>query len=205
MRTSTLGSILAIVCITLCACSRFPPPPDKPDINPRAAANAAIDEYDANKDGKLDAEELKASPPLQVAAQRIDVDGDGNITADEIAARINGWLNSGTTITGGAANVTLNGKPLTGATVTFKPPEFLGPGFKACSGKTDHNGQACVTGADAKYPGIYLGIYRVRISKQVDGRETIPSRYNSESELAFEAATDVPLETGVVEFHLKSQ
>ncbi len=199
------GAIPAVVCMMLCACSRFPPPPDKPDIDPDVAGQAAIDEFDADKDGKLDAEELKACPPLQVAFQRIDSDGDGGLTAEEIAARIRGWLNSGTTIIEGATDVTLDGKPLTDATVTFDPPKFLGPGFKACGSQTNSIGRACVTGADAKYPGIYLGLYHVRISKQVGGQETIPARYNSQSELAFEAASDAPVETGIVEFHLKSQ
>ncbi len=77
------------------------------------------------------------------------------------------------------------------------------PGFVPCKGVTDQSGDAYVEGPDPQYPGIYLGLYRVKVSKVVGGRETIPSRYNTETELGFEATNDVP-GVGNIEFHLKS-
>ena len=41
------------------------------------------------------------------------------------------------------------------------------------------------------FPGIYVGLYRIRISKVVAGKEIIPKRYNVETVLGREAATCV--------------
>ena len=69
---------------------------------------------------------------------------------------------------------------------------------------TDERGIASVSGHDAQFPGIYLGFYRVRISKQVDGKETVPARYNTESELGYEATDDIPEVNNVIQFHLEN-
>jgi hypothetical protein len=39
---------------------------------------------------------------------------------------------------------------------------------------------------------MHLGLYNVRISKIVGGKETIPSKYNTETTLGQEVANDVP-------------
>jgi hypothetical protein len=170
----TLTGILAIGAAA--GCSRFPEPPKRPDLDASDAAQKAVAQYDANSDGKLSGDELKACPALAVALKRIDSDGDGALSADEIAARIKSWANSGTVVTNGTVIVTLDGKPLEGATVTFEPESFLGPAFQECTGTTDLHGSAYVSRQDAKFPGIYLGFYRVRISKKAGGRETLPER-----------------------------
>jgi hypothetical protein len=41
-------------------------------------------------------------------------------------------------------------------------------------------------------PGIQVGLYRVKISKMVGGKETIPRKYNDQTTLGQEAALDVP-------------
>jgi len=191
-----------------CGCSRHPPAPQKPKISPREAGEAAIAEYDADGNSRLDGKEIGKSPALKHAMKevrdKIDRDGDGMLTAEEITARIAYWLDCGTTVISGVTRVTLNGKPLPGATVTFEPEEFLGPGFTACEGVTDKFGEAFIKGPDPNYPGLYLGFYRVRVSKVVNGRETIPSRYNTNTEVGFEASVDHP-GVGNIEFHLKSK
>ena len=184
-------------------CSRHPPAPEKPDLSPGEAGKAAIAQYDDNGDGRLDDEELEKCPALEEALERVDADNDGMLTAGEIAARVDGWLSSGSTVLSGTVLVKLDEKPLEGATVTFEPEEFLGSAFKPCSGVTSPLGEASLKGPLAAYPGIYVGFYRVKISKNVGGQETIPSRYNSETELGHEAADDIP-GVGLIEFHLKS-
>ena len=51
---------------------------------------------------------------------------------------------------------------------------------------------------------IRPGFYRVRISKVVDGKETVPAKYNTETILGHEEADDIP---GVrfIEFKLQSK
>ena len=55
------------------------------------------------------------------------------------------------------------------------------------------------------YPGIYVGLYRVRISKKVDGKETLPARYNTATELGREIAANIRDNRGNVIFHLTSK
>lgn len=186
-----------------CGCSRFPPAPEKPDIDPAEAGEAAIDQYDTNGDGQLDGEEVEKCAPLknEDVFKRIDADGDGKLTAKEIAARIEAYLSSGSTIVTGTTLVKMDGKALKGATVIFEPEEFLGTAFKPCEGITDEQGYASLKGPNQQYPGIYLGLYRVKITKP--GLK-IPSRYNTDTELAYEAADDVG-GVGSIEFHLKSK
>ncbi len=55
-------------------------------------------------------------------------------------------------------------------------------------------------------PGASFGLYKIRVSKLVGGKETIPARYNSSTELGLEFAPDAPelLAAGFV-FKLKSK
>jgi len=188
-----------------CSCSRFGRPPERPPRTPRESANQAMAKYDTNSDGKLDSTELKQCPGIAAGASRVDTDNDGMVSADEIAARIQYWDTAPTTIINGATEVTLNGKPLVGATVTFEPEDFLGDAFTTCSGETDEFGSAAMTGHDADFPGIYLGFYRVRVSKVVNGQETIPAKYNTETELGYEASDDIPEVSNVIQFELTTR
>ena len=80
-----------------------------------------------------------------------------------------------------------------GATVTFDPEEFLGASFQPCSGVTDDRGEVFISRPGSQIPGIYLGFYRVRITKEkANGDEMIPAKYNTETTLGFEANNDVP-------------
>ena len=101
--------------------------------------------------------------------------------------------------------VTLDGKTLAGATVTYVPEEFRGEDVEETSGVTDESGSAYPQGQDAKYPGLYAGVYRIRISKIVDGAETIPARYNAETILGKEIAFDAPSTHALLAFDLTSK
>jgi len=178
--------------------------PSRPDFDPAASGAEAVRLYDKNGDGRIAGEELDACPALKMATGRADQDSDGGLTAGEIADRIRYFQNANTTILNGSVEVTLDGRPLEGATVTFEPEPFLGDYFKPCSGETDANGRASMEGQDAKFPGLYLGFYRVRVSKDVDGKETIPAHYNTESQLGYEATDDIPEVSNIIQFELTS-
>jgi hypothetical protein len=188
-----------------CSCSRFARPPERPARTPQQSAKQAMAEYDTNGDGTLDQSELEQCPGVAAGISRVDTDKDGKVSAAEIAARIAYWDTAPTAIISGATEVTLDGHPLAGATVTFEPEDFLGDAFITCSGETDEHGSANISGHDAEFPGIYLGFYRVRISKVVGGKETIPAKYNTETELGFEASDDLPDISNVIQFHLKTR
>lgn len=178
--------------------------PDKPDFDPAASAASAFEAYDANTDGFIDDKEVEESPGMLAAFERIDKDGDKKVTPEELSERIRYYKNAGVTVISGAVRVSYKGKPLPDAEITFEPEPFLGDAFQACSATTDYDGLASVSGTDAQFPGLYLGFYRVTISKEVNGREKIPKKYNEESTIGYEACDDdIEQFADVISFKLK--
>jgi hypothetical protein len=53
--------------------------------------------------------------------------------------------------------------------------------------------------------GVQPGLYRVEVSKMVDGKETIPSKYNTETTLGVEVAQGSPVMIMGAQFELKSE
>lgn len=101
-----------------------------------------------------------------------------------------------------SGTVTLNGKPLADATVAFSPiakPGEVNAG-DGSAGKTDANGEYTLR-TSRGVPGAQVGKHRVRITvlaPQVGNsdqrrprggwpvKNTVPARYNGDTELAFE-------------------
>ena len=88
-------------------------------------------------------------------------------------------------------------KPLEGATVTYEPEPFLGPSYHSHQGQTASNGAAVLNPECEGYPGIYVGLYRVRVSKVVGGKEIIPMRYNVKTVLGSERLHVFPPRTAM--------
>jgi hypothetical protein len=164
--------------------------PAGPQVSPREAARAALAEYDANQDGALDAKELERCPALRSALKRIDKNNDGRLTADEIADRLT-FLRQEGMLTGISVEVTLDGRPLSGATVTLVPEKFMGPSSKPASAVTDEIGAGVLKGEGPSEEAVPLGYYRVEVSKKnAQGQEMIPARYNTNTVLGQEIAPD---------------
>jgi hypothetical protein len=200
-----LRLILFTLSVASFGCSRYPTAPTRPSLIPGAASQQALESYDTNEDGQIDVEEAKASPGLTQAFIRIDSNGDQALSADEIADRIRYYKSAATTIISGGVEVTFAGRPLPGARVTFEPEPFLGAAFTDCSGVTDAGGITSLEGPDADFPGIYLGMYRVRISKETKGKEIVPEKYNKQTTLGYEAADDIPLVSRGILFNLEKK
>jgi len=104
-----------------------------------------------------------------------------------------------------SGTVTLDGKPLAGALVTFQPE-----GGRPSTGETDESGQYTLTYSSASM-GARVGKHSVRITKtDVSGttkdgdpieKEIVPSQYNSNSELS----ADVKPGSNTFDFQLKSE
>src|ERR1700730_337093 len=62
-----------------------------PRLSPRSAAGKAMELYDTNHDDRLDATELGRCPALKNSLARFDKDGDGCLSADEIASRLSSY------------------------------------------------------------------------------------------------------------------
>lgn len=177
--------------------------PERPEFNASQCAADALAAYDSDGDGFLSKEEYTMSPGLLAASARVDSDGNGLISKEEIENRVDYYRNATTYVVSGGIRVVRKGRGLADATVTFEPESFLGEEFKPCSGTTDQLGETSISRETAEFPGIYLGMYRVRVSKIVNGKETIPAKYNTETTLGFESATDLPEVSDVVTFTLK--
>ena len=185
-------------------CSKPAVGPEPAPFDPEESGRLALSEYDKDGSGGISKEEAAASPSLASAFARIDKNADGQISKAESVERVEYLLNSLSRIITGSTEVTLDGKPLMGATVTLEPEPFMGQAFKPVSGITDERGNTLLSGHHEKFPGIFLGYYRVRISKEVNGKETLPARYNTESELGYEAADDVDERMMLLRFDLTS-
>jgi hypothetical protein len=165
-----------------------------PQVNANEAAAAAIEAYDNDSDGKLSETELAKLPALTL--KNADKDGDMQISAEEIAARIRLWSEGETGIMSFYCMVTLDGRPLEGAEVQLDPEPFLGDAVKPANGVTRPDGAilkidpALLPEEDRYLRGVQPGLYKVRITHP---SQKIPPRYNTATTLGQEI---VPGTTG---------
>lgn len=165
-------------------------PPGIPD----EAGQEAVTNYDANGNGAIDGDELGKVPALKVTLKRVDKNGDGQVTADEINERINAWRKSQVALSTFMLTVNRDGRPLSGATVTFVPEPFLGSSVKAAKGETRDSGSTRIEiSRDPDESGVHLGYYRIEVSKlDPSGKELLPARFNAQTELGAEICRDDP-------------
>jgi hypothetical protein len=183
-RFVAMSSLLLVVG----GCGRAAPRLEAPAIDAVQAGRDALAEYDTNGDGAISGVELDQCPGLKAALKQYDK-GTGKITAADITERIVKWQESRIFLSPMPIRLKLDGKPLEGASVTAEPEKFLGTGIPAATGITNSQGTAFLQVAPNR-PGLFYGIYKLRVSKQIDGRETIPARYNTKTVLGFEKAPD---------------
>ncbi len=201
--TRPAAGLVAAVLLAMAGCWGSAPSRVHPQGIASDAAQKAMELYDANKDGVLDAAELEKSPGLKAALKEVDKNGDGKISADEINARIEAWKESKLGRLTMKCTVQHNGQPLAGATVKFVPESFLGSELKAGSGVTGATGVATISvplGGPDDVPGLSPGFYRVEITKS---GENIPAKYNKETVLGQEVAIDAAGIQKGIKFDLK--
>src|SRR5215207_10133479 len=183
---------------TTISCRRGPARVKQPSIDASSAGKLAIEQYDTNQDGKVAGAELEKAPSLKAALPRLDTDGDGGVSADEVAARVNAWKDMKTGMTSVRAHVTLDGQPLAGAQVIFEPEPFLGDQVKPATGTTNQFGDVApvIAKEDRANPtlpgGVHFGLYKVRFSKEANGKETIPAKFNKDTIIGQEVSYDEP-------------
>jgi hypothetical protein len=178
---------------------------EQPAMSADDVARKALEEYDTNNDGFLSAEELDRCPALKNSMELLDTNKDGKLSAEEIAARIRYYQELKVALISVRCAVTLDGKPLPGATVTFVPEKFMGMGAKPGTGITDSTGKAMLALTDPPAAGMNLGFYKIAVSlKDATGKETLPARYNSQTTLGQEIAPDVAALKGALPLALTS-
>ena len=82
---------MSLALLLFAGCSNGPTPPRRFKIDPEQAAQEAMKLYDTNGDGKLDAKELAASPPLVELLKNLKArspDHPDFLTEADIAGRL---------------------------------------------------------------------------------------------------------------------
>jgi hypothetical protein len=176
-------------------------------VDPVAASADAIEQYDKDGDGLLDKTELKACQALLKEFNVYDESGDEKLSAVEIGAQLEEMYRTGAGMTQVNCSVTMDGQPLSGATVKFVPEAFLAEKIPPAEGVTNSSGGASMGIAPDELPKelrrhslMRVGIYRVEITHPT---KEIPAKYNTESELGFEFHSVGHLRSP--EFHLLSK
>lgn len=178
-QTAIIWALPALVAL---GCSGEPARVPAPAFDPPALAAEAMNRYDTNKNGKLDAAELAASPGLASALATVDSDRDLAISADELTQRFAKFRASKTALQTIQALVSRAGGPVSGAVVTLTPDPFQGALLKPAKGTTDVSGRTQFQIDGMRYAGVAPGYYTVSISLvDARGKEQAPASWNAKS------------------------
>src|SRR4051812_32649687 len=187
-RTTLLLGVWWVVASAGCGSGRIGPV-SPPSLSPEEAAQAAMAEYDANKDGVLDEKELARCPALK----NLGREKNNRVSAVDIATRLTNWSDKkiGVIFTIPVAVVWSDGKPVAGATITVEPEKFMGGSFTKSTGQVGDAGGVANLTTENGLPGCQWGFFKVRVSL-VDGsgQEKVPARYNENTELGCEVPCD---------------
>ena len=183
-------AMLFLGLVSLAGCSNQPRAVALPSVNTRRVAAFALEHYDADHNGAIDATEIASCPPLAAALSNYDADNNGQLSAQEIEDRMTQLYGSSASLASVKCTVLLSGRPLRGAVVTFRPVEMLQSSIKPAQGTTNDSGVARMTLSAEDLPAdlhgarlVQPGLYHVEI---VHPTIVIPPRYNTSTELGFE-------------------
>lgn len=201
----TLAGILG----TVVGCFGGPEAIPPLQVDASRAAEKAMELHDANGDGTLDEGELATAPGLAYSREKIDSDRDGALSQAEIVAMIENWNEKAVGLLTAKCTVQMGRRPLSGAKIRFEPAPFLEDQIETAIGLTDEVGDALLSIPKEKRPipdcppGVQVGLYRVVISKENNGKETVPSKYNSETTLGQEVSFNDPIVQNRVVYKLR--
>jgi hypothetical protein len=191
--------LITLLLVSSFGCMNSRPATVHPDQIEAAAGANAIAQNDLNKDTVLDATELEKLPGLKAAVNQVDANHDGKIVAEEIQTRIQTWRKSGVGRMTVACTVLQNQQPVANAIVKFVPEKFLGTGLPTAQGTTDAQGQATIA-APGEVGGVSPGFYRVEITsaQAIPAKYNTETTLGVEI-----AADNIVLLNGVLQFEIK--
>jgi EF hand len=196
-RRPLIGCVLAVSAGCSSKIESIPPP----SYDAAAIVQAALAQMDKNKNGQIDGSELDACPALKRALAAIDKNGDKAISAAELQQRVELYARQG--LISLSCTVTLDGRPLDGATVTFEPEPFMGPALKPATAVTDKDGVVGTFQVDGKSAtSIPAGLYRIKVTKE---GTTIPPRFNTDTTLGREVVNEPRQGGATIELALSSR
>lgn len=166
-----------------------------PNIDAAAAAAKLIAQYDTSKNSAIDGAELDRVPAVKSALSKYDPNGDRQVSADEIAARIELWQIVPVASMPISCTVRRGSRPLPNAKVVLEPEAPFAGQLLRAEGTTDSGGFAQL----AIHPdgeqrqsvnGVQCGLYKVRITASLGGGRELPAKYNTNTQLGMEVAPD---------------
>jgi hypothetical protein len=189
--------VVTVGALTL-GCSGAPAPVAPPDVEPADLAEFIIEDYDANDDGSVSADELADVPSIADRFDAFDSSGDGLASREELEKRLSKIFDGQTGLMGASCRVTRKGRPMAGAYVYFVPPPFLEDELPVAAGTTADNGVAHLSIRQEDLPAnapqmdgfVRAGIYSVEIKHP---SMEIPEQYNVKTALGREISAEVTI------------
>ncbi|MCO6043112.1 hypothetical protein NG895_04270 [Aeoliella sp. ICT_H6.2] len=168
------------------------------EFAPSQMATDALAAYDANSDGQLAGEELDAAPAIKKNLALYDKDGNGSVAEEELEARFEAWDGAGVAFRRLDVKLTLDGRPLQNATITFEPEVYMTDWVRPATGTTGKSGMAKMSVAAEDLPaelksrgqnmkGVYVGAYKVKVEHP---SSRLPEGYRSGALLGEETSRD---------------
>lgn len=184
-----MNRVMALACL-MCLIGCGDAPLQQSAYSPDRIASDALAKYDANKDGKIDAGELKSFPALAMSLTEIDTNGDKAIDAQELQARLKSYVDSKIALRDGVDLRIMRGsRGVPNVTVTLVPDECMGGVVKQATGISKDTGHIQFKTEGQDYPGVQPGIYKVTLSlKDASGKEMLPARFNTATIYGVEVA-----------------
>ena len=200
---AALSSAVALLAAAGCGQGAAPPPPP---LDPAAIAARAIAALDANQSGALEAAEIAQSHGLRSGLSKIDANGDGILTAAEIEQRLRRYDEFPVANLPLGCVVWIDGRPLAEGDVRLVPEPFFGDSRQVVLGRSDEHGTVDFRAEGNDAFGVPQGLYRIEISKtDAAGNETLPARYNTQTQLGQEVAFDRREIEGALRLELQSR
>jgi hypothetical protein len=173
--TSVWTPLRGAAIVAVIGCSGKPARIPVPGYDPAAIGAQAVELLDRDGDGKISAAEREESKSLDSAMERLDSNGDGSLTAEEIAKRIQSYVDFKSGLVPAYCTILKGGRPVADAKVTYEPEPFMGDSLVPATGTTYTDGAASVSMSaehlpSPRFEGVRPGFYRVRLTLP-DGKE----------------------------------
>jgi hypothetical protein len=188
------ATCLVMVVMLTVGCNSHPSAVTAPNIDAAAAATAAFKLYDTNNDGFLSDQELDAIPGVKASLQIYDIDHDGKVSIEEMRDRISAWKKTSPGMMSWDCYVTLDGKPLQDAQVTYIPEPYLADWLHPSSDVTGPDGNASIAipteylaKDHQRIRAVNAGVYKVQITHP---KLRIPAKYNEKTTLGRELSRE---------------
>lgn len=159
----------------LVGCTGGPKRVAVPQYAPEEIGSQAVELLDRDGDGLVSTEELQEAKSLESAMSRLDVNGDKKLDSQEIAKRIQAYIDYRSGLSPVDCTLIRGSRPIVGAKVTYEPEAFMGASVVPATGTTNADGNAVISVAEEhlpspKHAGARPGFYRVRVTL-ADGTE----------------------------------